>query len=169
MEDATLTAKTVVSSSSTDPQTDSATVRIPDLEPKIIVSYDEIKDAAVGKYISVIVKAANIPDLYEVHFDATYPKELLKPISVSRGTLFVTDDYQLVGPTWGTPTIDMTQGVIWKVSGIMAQSATASGEVARLNFKVIGTGDVRLNLGNMLLDGNRRHISLWSGRRTVGK
>ena len=118
MDDAALTAQTVVSSSSTDPKTDSATARIPDLEPRIIVSYDEIKDSAVGKYISVIVRVANAPDLYEVHFDVTYPKDLLKPISVSRGTLFVTDDYQLVGPTWGTPTIDAAQGVIWKVSGI---------------------------------------------------
>jgi len=172
VDNVTLTAQTTVSSSSTDPKTDSATARIPDLEPRIIVSYDEVNDASVGKYISVIVRVANVPDLYEIHFDVAYPKDLLKPISVSRGTLFVTDDYQLVGPTWGTPTIDMAQGVIWKVSGIMAQSATASGEVARLNFKVIGTGDVALRLGNItLLDGSRRHIeyTLVNPTYTVGK
>ena len=55
------------------------------------------------------MKVANIPDLYEVHFDVEYPKDLLKPISVSRGTLFVTDDYQLVGPHGSAP-IDTSEG-----------------------------------------------------------
>lgn len=158
VDDTALTVNTTVSSSSTDSRSDTARVAIPDLEPKLIVSYDEVLNAEVSRYISVIVKVANIPDLYEVHFDVEYPKDLLKPISVSRGTLFVTDDYQLVGPSWGQYTIDTSEGVIRKISGYLAEvSGNTSGEVARLNFKVIGSGEVTLNLGNItLLDGQKR-------------
>lgn len=173
-DDTTLTASTKVTSSSTDSRSDSAKVSIPDLEPRFIVSYDEIGNSEVGRYISVIVKVANIPDLGEVHFDVAYPKDLLKPISVSRGTLFVTDDYQLVGPSWGQSTIDSSEGVIRKVSGYLAEvSGNTSGEVARLNFKVIGSGEVSLELDNItLLGGERRqHLeyTLVNPTYTVGE
>jgi len=155
VDDTTLSVKTTVSSSSTDSQSDFAKVTIPDLEPKLIISWDEVHEAKIGDYISVIVKVANIPDLGEIHFDVKYPKDLLKPISVSRGTLFVVPVGE--GEPWGQPTIDTSEGVIRKISGYLGQTGNVSGEVARLNFKVIGTGNVSLKLDNItLLGGERR-------------
>jgi hypothetical protein len=173
VDNTTLLATSTVSSSSTESSADTAKVVIPDLEPRLIVSYDDVQSSVIGSYISVVVRVANIVGLGEVHFDVKYPTDLLKPISVSRGTLFVTEDYDLVGPSWGQPTIDTSEGVIRKVSGYLSATGNTSGEVARLNFKVIGSGDVTLGLSNVtLLGGDRRqHLgyTLVNPTYTVGK
>jgi hypothetical protein len=108
------------------------------------------REFKTGDYLTARVVIENISEFYQLEGSVNYNNQVLKPVYISRGKLFVKNDNLL---SWNSPTINHRQGVIENLAGTFdIPENVKEGIVASIHFRVIDTGEVGLKFRNLKID-----------------
>ncbi len=130
-------------------------VVVPPRQPQATIEIKDKEDGfEVGDYLTAQVKVENIASFYQAQGSIKYNSEVLEPVYVSRGQLFVIDKNLL---SWNPPVIDTDQKLIKKISGSLDSHADVQeGVVANLHFRVKAPGKVNLKFNEFEIDSGKR-------------
>lgn len=111
-------------------------------QPTVGFKIKEETKITVGDYITVQIKVDNIANLYRINSSIGYNPQVLEPIYISRGSLFVDNNNLL---SWSTPQIKRDIGVIKEINGALDTPQDIKEDiVASIHFKVKSAGDSNL-------------------------
>ncbi|WP_408956075.1 cohesin domain-containing protein [Natroniella sp. ANB-PHB2] len=149
-----------VSSDNASNRVKKRTISLPSLEPKAEFEVFDLEDGfEEGDYLTVEVKLNNLISFYRGSFDIGYNDDVLEPIYVSRGNLFVEDGALL---SWNSAEIDRGEAKIKGVSGVLDSARSIKSETfAQIHFRVKSPEELGLEfLDFNLYDRNEEEIEL---------
>ncbi|GAB6136838.1 cohesin domain-containing protein [Halanaerobaculum tunisiense] len=105
---------------------------------------EEASQFQVGDYLTAKVRVSNISNFYQVQGDLSYNGQVLEPVYISRGSLFVQESELL---SWNLPQIDQEAEMITGISGSLDTTVDLTkGTIATVYFKIKSTGQAKLQL-----------------------
>ncbi|MCK8817703.1 NEW3 domain-containing protein [Natroniella sulfidigena] len=135
-------------------------ISLPSLESKAEFEVLDLEEGfEEGDYLTVEVKLNNLISFYRGSFDIGYNDDVLEPIYISRGNLFVESGDLL---SWNSPEIDREEAKIEGVSGALDAARSLDSETfAQLHFRVKSHGELGLEfLDFNLYDRSEEEIEL---------
>jgi len=114
---------------------------IPQLDPLLYFEIEDEEGYELGDYISINVYGENLYELELVDLLINYDTTALKPVYVSRGTIFIKDNKDNDFFPWTRPDLS-NEGVI-KINQIIPADKI-SGTIATIHFKVLDPDKIHL-------------------------
>ncbi|MFW6306236.1 MAG: hypothetical protein ACOC1N_02505 [Bacillota bacterium] len=111
---------------------------LPQLNPLLFFELQNEEDIEQDDYISIDAYGENLSEIDLMEVNIKYDPEVLKPIFVSRGTVFLKDEKLL---PWRKP--DISNSGIIKLNQIIP-SESINGIIATLHFKVLKNSNIIL-------------------------
>lgn len=114
---------------------------IPQLDPLLYFEIEDEKGYELGDYININIYGENLYELELVDLLINYNTTALKPVYVSRGTIFIKDNKDNDFFPWARPDLS-NEGVI-KINQIIPADKI-SGTIATIHFKVLDPDKIHL-------------------------
>ena len=143
-----------ISSDTTETETKTFSVFIPEIKPNIEFSYPGyvVKDS----FFPVDIIFFGFKDFKSGKLKVFFDPTLLHLVFVSRGTIFVGKETKSI---WKEPIIDNQKGIVSFPESIIGKGFTGYGTYATLNFKAKREGEAKLTFSDVLfLDVNENKI-----------
>ncbi|WP_035571787.1 cohesin domain-containing protein [Halonatronum saccharophilum] len=135
------------------------TIFIPELSNEVRLEPLKDKRYEVGDYMTIQVKAKNVKEFYGFRGELGFNEEVLDPIYVSRGRLFI-DNGELL--SWNKPSVDYQAGLVEGISASLDKpTEVQEGIIANIHFKIKGEGDFDFEWVDLnLYDGSDSKIDI---------
>ncbi|GAB6100770.1 hypothetical protein JCM16358_26490 [Halanaerocella petrolearia] len=129
---------------------------------------DKASNLQIGDYLTAQIKLDNISSLYRVNGGLSYNSQVLEPVYISRGDIFVRNNQLL---SWNSPQIKQ-KGLIKGISGTLdTPFDIKKGTIVSIHFKVKSSGQSKLKLTNFKVYNDKEQelkLSLQHNQLTIG-